>query len=446
MAAARKVVAGPPGEAWSNLTGKVWYQRLCDFHHSCGLCIRLHRLIAARWDLPTHPGCTCRVVVVPPGDDALPFVDFAESLADLPEPARVRAVGSSNWRLIKAGLVSWEDVVTPARVKSFAEVVAARKLGKRALARAGIPPHLIPGAGPKPKVKPTPKPKPEPKPEPKPKAKPEPKAKPGPKPKVKPGPKPKVKPGPEPKPSKPAPVPKTRPEPAPITRADIEELHREIAGLERPSQRKRAVAAWLLERQVGPREYPVRHGMSTPESFGRVTIDGLNFHFPAIVTGDEVFHPMVDTVLGLVARRDPLPAALARHTSDVFLSAQRNKNDAHWAKEYNIPDFRAGATGGEGAIVVYNGEPIGRGTLAHEMGHGFAAARYGSYRPGRASDFARAASSGEPPPTDYGKVDIQEDFAESVKLYDQDPAGFRATSPRRHDVIHRLMTEESYGG
>jgi hypothetical protein len=49
------------------------------------------------------------------------------------------AVGRSNDRLLRAGLVAWDDVVTPERVRDLWEVVRRRQLTVEQLRKAGVP-------------------------------------------------------------------------------------------------------------------------------------------------------------------------------------------------------------------------------------------------------------------------------------------------------------------
>lgn len=54
------------------------------------------------------------------------------------EDQRREAVGASNYKLLKAGVIKWDDVVTNTRVRSLREVVARKKLTMPALQAAGV--------------------------------------------------------------------------------------------------------------------------------------------------------------------------------------------------------------------------------------------------------------------------------------------------------------------
>jgi hypothetical protein len=131
---------GAPGEVWTNDTGRAQYQWLCDLKNTCGACFQLHMTIASTMP-QLHFGCNCRVQLILPGQDAQPFVDFRKLLDAMPEDQKAAAVGVSNYRLIQHKVVSWQDVVTPSRVRDLREVVAREKLSIDTLTGAGVRPQ-----------------------------------------------------------------------------------------------------------------------------------------------------------------------------------------------------------------------------------------------------------------------------------------------------------------
>ena len=87
--------------------------------------------------------CNCRQTPVMPGESAPePFTDFRAKVDALDEHQRAEVVGVGNYRLIKAGLVAWEDVVSPYRVRDLREVVAVRKLTEAQMIKAGVAPAV----------------------------------------------------------------------------------------------------------------------------------------------------------------------------------------------------------------------------------------------------------------------------------------------------------------
>lgn len=138
-----RTITGDPGTVWTNDSTKVWWQLQVQFRNSCGLCIQYANAIAPYFPLPFHPGCNCVQRPVRPGQSAKPFVDFQEIVRNLPPSQQTAAVGKSNWRLIEQGVIAWEDVVTPGRIRTFREVVARERLSANDLKNAGIRPGII---------------------------------------------------------------------------------------------------------------------------------------------------------------------------------------------------------------------------------------------------------------------------------------------------------------
>lgn len=133
------VFNGKAGEAWVNDTGRTCYQFFCRWQNTCGVCAQNDHAISPRpWPILLHRGCNCWQVPIRPGGKGDPFVDFREVFKALPESERRRAIGASNWRLIEAGKVKWEDVVTPGRVRPLTEVIRREQLTREDLKKAGI--------------------------------------------------------------------------------------------------------------------------------------------------------------------------------------------------------------------------------------------------------------------------------------------------------------------
>jgi hypothetical protein len=56
----------------------------------------------------------------------------------MPEHDKAAAIGASNYRLLKSGLVKWEDIVIPNRVRDFREVVAKKNLTVKQMTDHGV--------------------------------------------------------------------------------------------------------------------------------------------------------------------------------------------------------------------------------------------------------------------------------------------------------------------
>ena len=59
----------------------------------------------------------------------------------MPEHDKAAAIGASNYRLLKSGLATWEDIVTPNRVRDFREVVAKKNLTVKQMVAHGVKPY-----------------------------------------------------------------------------------------------------------------------------------------------------------------------------------------------------------------------------------------------------------------------------------------------------------------
>ena len=129
---------GSPGETWTNDTGKVQYQLIVNWQNSCGLCAQYDHAIGNSWPIPFHYNCMCKSVPIYPNGESLPFVDFREKIADLDEAQRANLVGRSNLKLIDAGVVRWDDVVTQGRILDLREVVSAKRLSVERMVDAGV--------------------------------------------------------------------------------------------------------------------------------------------------------------------------------------------------------------------------------------------------------------------------------------------------------------------
>jgi hypothetical protein len=141
MASSRIIWNGKPGEVWTNNTLRFKYQLIVAYQNSCGFCIQYDRAVSNWWPLPFHNRCRCRQLLLKPGGVAEPFVDFRSKLADLSEAQKVSAIGRSNYALLEKGVVTWDDIVTETRVRSFTEVAQRAKLDVNAMTKASVDPE-----------------------------------------------------------------------------------------------------------------------------------------------------------------------------------------------------------------------------------------------------------------------------------------------------------------
>jgi hypothetical protein len=139
----RQIISGDPGTRWVNDTDRVKYQFVCALINTCGFCLQYHLKIGAIWGIPLHHGCRCEQRKILVGAEAPhAFVDFREILDQMDHADQVAAIGASNYRLLKEGVVKWTDIVTPSRVRDLREVVSNKRLSVKTMVAAGVNPKI----------------------------------------------------------------------------------------------------------------------------------------------------------------------------------------------------------------------------------------------------------------------------------------------------------------
>ncbi len=135
---------GEAGTTHTNSTEWIQYQFIASLFNTCGVCLSMHMAIKrGAWAIPYHYNCNCRQVPIKPGADAPnPFVDYREILDNMPHDQQVAAIGASNYKLLKNGVVDWKDIVTPSRVRPLREVVAIKKIPVKIMTGVGVNPLI----------------------------------------------------------------------------------------------------------------------------------------------------------------------------------------------------------------------------------------------------------------------------------------------------------------
>lgn len=137
----RNIIRGEAGTRWTNETEFMAYQFAASMQNTCGTCLQYHLAISSFWPIPIHFGCRCVQLPIPPGAQApFPFVDYRAMLAKMEPHQQAIAIGASNWKLLKAGVATWADIVTAYRVRDLAEVVSLLKLSVKQLLAARVRP------------------------------------------------------------------------------------------------------------------------------------------------------------------------------------------------------------------------------------------------------------------------------------------------------------------
>ena len=230
------------------------------------------------------------------------------------------------------------------------------------------------------------------------------------------------------------------PEPWSTSAALREKIH--TLGFQQRDEQEALVERYIEEHRSKSKTKIRKHGMSNPEPMRQVEFDSVPFYYRDTARG----RPYIRETIRRLAAVEQIPEELSEHTQAVYLSTQRNKADAYWEQQYNLPKFRSLATGGNGEVVVYD-DPIGSGSLSHEMGHNLAWARYGTTRPPQGTDYSKAtADPTEPPVSRYAGNSIAEDFAEAVEQYVVNPTRLQRIAPQRYSIIKRLLEDANYGG
>jgi hypothetical protein len=135
----RTIISGDAGTTWTNDTERVRYQFIAALINTCGTCLQYHLKISSSWPIPIHYNCRCIQRLIKPGQTApLPFVDYRELLDGFDQSQKSAAIGASNYKLLKSGLATWEDIVTPNRVCDFREVVSKKRLSIETMTMYGV--------------------------------------------------------------------------------------------------------------------------------------------------------------------------------------------------------------------------------------------------------------------------------------------------------------------
>jgi hypothetical protein len=189
------------------------------------------------------------------------------------------------------------------------------------------------------------------------------------------------------------------------------------------------LAEWIAK--TGQSSTIQRHGMAKREVMKMVTIDGVQWH---TAVGSEAAAAKTMSLL----YQQFVPPKVMEAIGQVVHTTQKNKDEEYWEKQYGIQNFQSAATGGDGGIVVYSGNPVSAGTVAHEAGHNLATKIWGKTAPATDSEYGRAQQA-EKPVSAYGANSSAEDFAEAVKLYVKSPDEMKREFPKKFAALKKIM-------
>jgi hypothetical protein len=247
-------------------------------------------------------------------------------------------------------------------------------------------------------------------------------------------PKPKAPPkapvkAPLPKPPLPPPKP---PQPKTFT-SELERIGTMVLSGER-----QAAIAQLVEQHATAAGTHTTHGMTNPEEFRAIDYAGSRWFF---APGTEA--KLAEGLDQLMINRQRLPDRLIESTREYWFCTQDNKLDPYWRQRYQNFQF-SNATGGDGNVMVYRQGSLMLRTISHEAGHNLATRLYGTTKP--AKDYQKAIDTGESPVSEYARNSPSEDFAEACRVYVMESWVLKKNHPERYAVIHKLMTDSTYGG
>jgi SPP1 gp7 family putative phage head morphogenesis protein len=191
----------------------------------------------------------------------------------------------------------------------------------------------------------------------------------------------------------------------------------------------------------------LKHGMTESENLVKVRFGGIDIYATSFTDNSDVVNS-----LSRFISDGWFPENLRKETDEIIFSSQRNKEDDYWAKKYNSTNFVSAATGGDRSVVVYNARGINHESMAHEMGHNLAFARYGTTTPNASTTAFGKLAKHTKAPTQYGGNSVAEDFAESVQLYVRhtngsaaaDAVEFKSKYPKRYELIQNMIDDPGY--
>jgi len=131
---------GEPGERYTNNTSRIVYQLICSCINTCGVCYQCHLAIAEWWG-KFHHGCNCISLPIFPGEQSQPYQDFREIIKDLPPEQQIKVMGKAVYELYQEGVITWEDAITPTRIRTLREIVSREQLTVEELVEAGVSEH-----------------------------------------------------------------------------------------------------------------------------------------------------------------------------------------------------------------------------------------------------------------------------------------------------------------
>lgn len=170
------------------------------------------------------------------------------------------------------------------------------------------------------------------------------------------------------------------------------------------------------------------------------------------VKSDTLANRQAYSVDDVVRYLNEVPDVILASIDYVYLCDFYNPSDTYWAKTYKIKNFRSYASGGHGTIRFYRNRMGGvdtalntkktfLSTIYHETGHNIDTI---VRKISKTETWATAAEldrvgSGMVSVTSYGEAALAEDFAESVKMFVNNPLKMKIRFPHRYAILNALL-------
>lgn len=208
-------------------------------------------------------------------------------------------------------------------------------------------------------------------------------------------------------------------------------------------------AKYTVHGPTDVKDYAFKGGKADAVKY-EVEIDGkkIPVHLPKDPDAAKKYHSIEEVAKGLAA----LPQSSRDLVKEVNVERVDNPDDAHWAKEYNDPNFHSYMTAGAaGTISIYPStgsnpsQSYLDGTMIHETGHTLSRRKWGDdENDPKWKDWRDAAAKDGVHASQYAKNSFGEDFAETLQLYQQvkgtpQEAEIRALMPERFKIIDELL-------
>lgn len=169
--------------------------------------------------------------------------------------------------------------------------------------------------------------------------------------------------------------------------------------------------------------YPFAGGAADASVYQAAYGDGTTIEIVAPKAPDPALHNHSVQEAADAARYLPHNSRVVVKT--ILLNTRQNPDDAHWAVEYNTPDFHSYMTAGAAGIVTIYPDRVAppsanvmRGSMIHETGHAWSYQSWGEdTTKGKWVDWKTAMDADRVSVSGYAMNAIAEDVAETVRVY-----------------------------